>query len=362
VPLPLAFRPNPPERLADFWPTYLALAVTLVAATLLPPLLNRLWRRLRQRRAYAAGLCANCGYSTQGLPTAICPECGKDINQLGQSPAARLARWVARAGPVLAVLLWSAGLIAFANHKRTNASLGRWLDQNATFLNHISSQEQRTLVIAGPRDPAAPETEQNRQPFSVSVTPGASGEDAETTGNPELLAVVIRKSGPAIRPISSVVVYDRPKAVRGQRIPVPNSTALEITFPSTRWTATTPAGETFGGDKFDDAAARLWAARCKSFRVPNRVAQELQNLLSYEFQRSAGETAKRRARYLVLINDAPTSKIFSPYPRITNRSTRIAIWLTLWLLGLAALLLITRRRARRTKSPTFPVTTAARAL
>lgn len=49
------------------------------------------WRLLsRKRVSHGHSACAFCGYFTTGLPTSICPECGKDLNVVG---IRRPTRW-----------------------------------------------------------------------------------------------------------------------------------------------------------------------------------------------------------------------------------------------------------------------------
>jgi hypothetical protein len=51
----------------------------------------------RRAKAQAAAACGSCGYSTAGLPTPTCPECGSDIREAAAAtqarcPVPRLAR------------------------------------------------------------------------------------------------------------------------------------------------------------------------------------------------------------------------------------------------------------------------------
>jgi hypothetical protein len=80
----------PPEallnRLREFGSEQNVFVVVMIAAAMW--LTARVWRRLAARRP-SFSRCANCGYSTAGLPTWICPECGSDLRIVGIDAAVK---------------------------------------------------------------------------------------------------------------------------------------------------------------------------------------------------------------------------------------------------------------------------------
>lgn len=74
--------PTPTHADAAIWGVILA--ICLAAISLLPALINWIWP---VKRKYIENACGQCGYSLQGLPGDICPECGADTQTVGKRRA-----------------------------------------------------------------------------------------------------------------------------------------------------------------------------------------------------------------------------------------------------------------------------------
>ena len=86
------------------------------------------WTFIRPRRASAAGpCCAGCGYSVHGLTGFTCPECGRDLREVGiltPHTAARRASFAASAGWFTAALAFL-GLLFVRGVSELSPEIGR---------------------------------------------------------------------------------------------------------------------------------------------------------------------------------------------------------------------------------------------
>ncbi len=101
----LGYAPIPMPTHADAALWGVILVVCLVAISFLPALINSIWP---VKRKFIENVCGQCGYSLQGLPGDICPECGADTRIVGKRrPRRRIARnvWIACATWV-ALVFW----------------------------------------------------------------------------------------------------------------------------------------------------------------------------------------------------------------------------------------------------------------
>jgi hypothetical protein len=72
------------------------------AVALLIVMLAALWLRRRRPAGAAGPSCGRCGYGVTGLPSAVCPECGSDLRDVGV-----VASGAADAGGAAACAAWT---------------------------------------------------------------------------------------------------------------------------------------------------------------------------------------------------------------------------------------------------------------
>jgi hypothetical protein len=97
-----------------------ALVACLAGSLFVPHLLARWWPRRRSRRTVEEA-CPNCGYSLNGLPGPVCPECGSDT-RVERRARPVVGHW---AGAFAACVVWVAAVLVLAH--LYEGPIERWL-------------------------------------------------------------------------------------------------------------------------------------------------------------------------------------------------------------------------------------------
>ena len=96
-----------------FWTVYVLVGVGLIFLAWYGGRRRRLTpREIESAKAGDVIVCARCGYDVRGLPGAICPECGSDLDEVGRSTPTAL-RWQ-RLPAVARVIGWTMAVVAAA--------------------------------------------------------------------------------------------------------------------------------------------------------------------------------------------------------------------------------------------------------